>query len=65
MSSFLLRQHVPVSLRELNLLVSLIVDGDDSAFSDSHGDITVSHREGIVARLGDCRISFRRRVPES
>jgi hypothetical protein len=36
---------------ELHLLVSLVVDGDDPAFSDSHGDITISHGKGVVASL--------------
>lgn len=36
----------------------LVVYRDDPAFSDGHGDITISHRKGVVARLRDCSISF-------
>jgi len=58
MSSFLRCQRVCVRPPKMNLLVGLVVDRDDPAFSDGHGDITISHGEGVVARLGDCSISF-------
>jgi hypothetical protein len=45
-------------LKEPHLLVGLVVDGDDSAFSDGHGDITISHGKGVVAGLGHCNISL-------
>jgi hypothetical protein len=33
--------------------MGLVKDGGDPAFSDSHGDITISHGERIVACLRD------------
>lgn len=42
---------------DYSLLMSLIVDRDDSAFPYGHGDITISHGESIIPRLRNYTMS--------
>lgn len=43
--------------RRCHPLVRFVKDGYNPAFSDSHSQVPISHRKGIVASLRHCRIS--------